>query len=127
MCAFALYGTEGFEAKRIFDQTSYHQSVMLFLEQDVAPQMGPGDVLMCDGASVNKHTETILVADRISHGQWAIVSPYSPHLSPIERGFALVWQYCRRREHQHKEPHALLLEAFEHYSNTGPEGYLGKF
>jgi hypothetical protein len=68
------------------------------------------------------------VVDRVTHGRWKVVSAYSHDLSPIERGFSMVWLYVRahHREAQ-SNPIGVINSAFHNYSVKGPQGYKGRY
>ena len=63
--------------------------------------------------------------DDTFNGLWAVASPYSPHLKPVEKLFKLVKAYL----HQHEDealgdPIFWINKAFHRYSAGGPRGHV---
>ena len=121
----AAYSPRGFLTWRIFQGTVDHQSVMLFLRNDLQDMLGEGDVVIADNASVHKTEETIRELSTITAGNYAFLPPYSPRLAPIEHGFANMWEEVRKHERDAEiDPIRVVNAAFYKYSVAGSHGHV---
>ena len=85
------------------------------------------DMLLFDNASIQVEEQSLAVVDEVFGGRWKRVPAYSSRLSPVERGFAMIWAEVRRNsEAAMAEPVGTINTAFEKYAVGGPEGYVGK-
>jgi hypothetical protein len=122
----ADYTPNGWSCWRTFLRNIDHECVELFLQEDLSCVLSDGDVVLHDGASIHKVQSTIDLLAEITDNRYIKVAKYSHDLSPVERGFANVWNYI----HTHYDPSTqspveIINEAFAMYSVTGPLGYKG--
>jgi len=95
--AIAAMSELGFlKATKIYDVACDSGTISHFLE-GLQPFLLPTSIGLFDNASVNTSEASLQVVDRVFNGRWARVAPNSPRLSPIERGFSLVWALVRSR------------------------------
>ena len=84
---------------------------------------------MHDGASVHMHPTTMQLLNQITYGHHITMqAAYSHDLSPVERGFSVVWQYIRSQwSHTYQgTPEQLINDAFFRYSVAGPMSHVAK-
>ena len=123
--AIAVYCDRGFTKWTITEETITGAEICDFVQQSVAPFMYDGSILIFDGASVHLTLNVINTIHFATNGVYNKVPAYAHHLSPIERGFSLVWRLVRKNWALNRcnDPKAVLNHAFHHYSVNGPEGY----
>ena len=123
--AIAAMSHLGFlKATKIYDVACDSSTICHFLE-NLQPFLLPTSVGLFDNASVNTCEASLQVSDRVFNGRWARVAPNSPRLSPIERGFSLVWTLVRSRwAEAQRNPIRVLEECFDYYSIGSPGGHM---
>jgi hypothetical protein len=78
--------------------------------------------------SIHKVQSTLNVLNDITKGSYALCSPYSPRLKPIERGFGLVWNEIRSHGHEaQRNPITVINRSFQKYSIFGTHGHACTF
>jgi transposase len=71
------------------------QAFNIWVEQELAPALQPGDVVILDNLSVHKSASAAEVL--AARGAWFLFLPqYSPDLNPIEMAFAKLKAYLRK-------------------------------
>ena len=66
-----------------------------YVRQYLAPELKPGDIVICDNLSSHKGTEAAqIIADK--GATLLFLPPYSPDLNPIEMAFAKLKQLLRK-------------------------------
>lgn len=71
------------------------QAFNIWVEQELAPALQPGDVVILDNLSVHKSARAAEVL--AARGAWFLFLPqYSPDLNPIEMAFAKLKAYLRK-------------------------------
>jgi hypothetical protein len=126
--AIAAYSPYGFLTWRIYMDSINHYSFEDFVQFDVEPFMLPGTMVILDGASVHGTPTTGAILESVTNGNYKVVAPYSHELSPIEKGFSLIWGYVRQHYKEAQEdPLGVIDDAFHQYSIRGPLGYKGLF
>ena len=69
--------------------------------------------------------DALTTLERLFHGFFKLLSPYSPDFNPIELGFANVKGYIKMHEYEAvANPIAALNAAFELYSVRGEKSYV---
>jgi transposase len=98
----AALGVSGIRCSTVVDGAVNGDVFEAFIEQVLAPQLRPGDVVVMDNLSSHKRarTRTLIEAARAAV---LFLPPYSPDLNPIEMIFAKVKHLlrslaCRTRE-----------------------------
>lgn len=66
-----------------------------FVEQALAPQLRPGDLVVMDNLSAHKHPDT-RAAIRAVGADVLFLPPYSPELNPIEKAWGKLKEIVRR-------------------------------
>lgn len=94
----AGYTARGFVFARALQGSVTHVEIEAMLRECLAPALFPDNCVICDNASVHTVPSTAMLLDQITHGRFKRVPAYSPRLSPIERGFSLVWSRVRSNE-----------------------------
>jgi len=119
----AVLGYDGWRTWQNREGTTDAVAVREFFLTHVAPIFDTDeDVCLFDNASVNVEGETLATIDAVTAQRWKRVPPYSPRMSPVEHGFALVW--CEVRKHWREaaiDPNRIIDEAFAKYAQ-GTEG-----
>ena len=98
----AALGIERMQCSTVVDGAVNADVFEAFVEQVLAPQLRPGDLVVMDNLSSHKRTRTReLIEDR--GAQLVFLPPYSPDLNPIEMIFAKIKHAlrslaCRTRE-----------------------------
>ena len=86
---------EGRLAPFVVDQPMNRAILTQYVRQYLAPELGPGDIVICDNLSSHKGTEAAqLIADK--GATLLFLPPYSPDLNPIEIAFAKLKQLLRK-------------------------------
>jgi transposase len=119
----AAMGYSGFIAWKIFEDNLNHTHVADFVRNDLAPYIMPGQRGLVDNAGSHHHHDVYAALNLAFAGVWFFASPYSPHLKPIERGFALIKAFIKFHEDEALEdPVEWINRAFNEYSVGGPKG-----
>ena len=72
----------------------------------------------------HEHDVSAIFDVSITDNRYIKVAKYSHDLSPVERGFANVWNYIHTQyDTSTQSPVEIINEAFAIYSVTGPLGY----
>ena len=98
----AALGTCGICCSTVVDGAVNGDVFEAFVEQVLAPQLGPGDIVVMDNLSSHKRARTRELIEATG-AQVLFLPPYSPDLNPIEMIFAKLKQFlrslaCRTRE-----------------------------
>lgn len=98
----AALGIEGLRCSTVVDGAINAEVFEAFVQQVLAPQLRPGDLVVMDNLSSHKsqRTRQLIAA---AGAQLLFLPPYSPDLNPIEMIFAKIKQTlrslaCRSRE-----------------------------
>lgn len=120
----AGYTTRGFVFARALQGSVTHLEIEAMIRECLDPVLLPNDCVICDNASVHTVPSTAMLLDQVTRGRFKRVPAYSPRLSPVERGFALVWRRVCSNEKKVKGGNALkvIMEAFHYYSVGQPGG-----
>lgn len=70
-------------------------TMMAFVEQLLAPQLGPGDIVVMDNLSSHKHRD-VLAAIQATGATVRLLPRYSPDLNPIEKMWSKVKAHLRK-------------------------------
>lgn len=86
----------GMVAPWIIDRPMNRISFEVYVETQLAPELGPGDVVILDNVAFHKSERAAeLVRQR---GAWLLpLPPYSPDLNPIEMAFSKLKALLRKR------------------------------
>ena len=68
---------------------------LAFVEQALAPNLKPGDVVVMDNLSAHKHP-SVIAAIRAAGAEVLFLPPYSPEYNPIEKAWAKLKDILRR-------------------------------
>ena len=100
--ALALDGFRGFTT---IDMATNAEVFALWVEQELVPNLKPGDVVVMDNLSAHK---TVPALDLIHNAgaEVLFLPPYSPEFNPIEKAWSKLKQAVRRLP-------SLTREAFE--------------
>jgi transposase len=90
--AIALDGFRGFMT---IDAGTSADVFIAFVEQQLAPRLKPGDVVVMDNLSAHK-TPLVVAAIRAVGADVLFLPPYSPEYNPIERAWAKLKDFVRR-------------------------------
>lgn len=98
----AALGIEGVRCSTVVDGAVNGDVFEAFVEQVLAPQLRPGDVVVMDNLSSHKRAETHRLIEA-AEAELIFLPPYSPDLNPIELIFAKLKHLlrslaCRTRE-----------------------------
>lgn len=95
-------GLTGMVAGLIFDGATDAQAFAVFVEQILAPQLKPGDVVVMDNLSSHK-SERVRKAIENVGARLLFLPPYSPDLNPIEKIWSKVKKLLRDAGQRTKE------------------------
>ena len=115
----ACYSTVGFRWYHVCAGAVTHVEVEQILESHLRPTINDGDVVMWDNAPVHTVISTVNLLDEITEGLRKNVPAYSHRLSPVERGFANIWNDIRRNPIAATQPLQAVAQAFAKYSIGG--------
>jgi transposase len=87
---------DGLFAPMVVDGALNGELFLKYVQQELAPHLRPGDILVMDNLSTHKVQG---VADALAHREARVVylPPYSPDLNPIEQVFSKIKNELRRR------------------------------
>jgi len=112
-CVIAAYTPDGFLCWETYEMNVTAFEFNHFLETRVAPLLAPDNFLILDNAATHHTDEVRIVLQQITHGNYRFSPPYSPHLKPIEKGFALIKAYIKQNEDEALlRPVAFINQAF---------------
>ena len=90
------------DAPFVFDQPINAMSFLAWVEQQLAPTLSAGDIVILDNLSSHKNP-AIRAAIRSVGARLLFLPPYSPDLNPIEQVFAKLKHFLRKAaERTHK-------------------------
>jgi transposase len=90
--AIALNGWRGFLT---INAPTDREVFLAFVEQELAPNLRPGDVVVMDNLSAHKHPD-VIAAIRAAGADVLFLPPYSPEYNPIEKAWAKLKDILRR-------------------------------
>lgn len=92
----------GIVAPFVVDQPMNRAIFTQYVRQYLAPEIGPGDVVICDNLSSHKGSEAAqIIADK--GATLLFLPPYSPDLNPIEMAFAKLKQMLRKADERTRD------------------------
>jgi transposase len=100
--AIALDGFRGFMT---INAPTDGDVFLAFVEQQLAPNLRPGDIVVMDNLAAHKRP-TVIAAIRAAGASVLFLPPYSPEFNPIERAWAKLKDFVRRC-------HTATREAFD--------------
>ena len=95
MTFIAALRCDRIEAPFVFDQPINSTSFIAWIEQQLCPTLGPGDIVIMDNLSSHKKP-VIRAAIRAQGAKLLFLPPYSPDLNPIEQVFAKLKHLLRK-------------------------------
>ena len=101
--ALALDGWRGFVT---IDAATDSDVFLAYVEQELAPNLRPGDVVVMDNLGAHKNPRAV-AAIRALGADVHYLPPYSPEFNPIEKAWAKLKDLLRRAE-------TLTRTAFDH-------------
>ena len=90
--ALALDGWRGFIT---IDAATDGDVFLAFVEQELAPNLRPGDLVVMDNLNAHKRPDSI-AAIRATGADVLFLPPYSPEYNPIEKAWAKLKEMLRR-------------------------------
>jgi transposase len=90
----AALGIEGVRCSMLTDGPINAEAFEAFVEQVLAPQLCPGDVVVMDNLGSHKGSRTRLLIESAG-AELVFLPPYSPDLNPIELVFAKIKHLLR--------------------------------
>ena len=90
----AALGVQGVRCSTVVDGAVNGDVFEAFVDQVLAPQLRPGDVVVMDNLSSHKRARTRRLIERAG-AALLFLPPYSPDLNPIEMVFAKIKQMLR--------------------------------
>lgn len=85
----------GIVAPFVVDEPMNRAIFTQYVRQYLAPELGPGDIVICDNLSSHKGVDAAqIIADK--GATLLFLPPYSPDLNPIEMAFAKLKQMLRK-------------------------------
>ena len=95
MTFIAALRQDRIDAPFVFDQPINAQSFTAWVEQQLAPTLAPGDIVVMDNLSSHKRP-AVRAAIRTRGARLLFLPPYSPDLNPIEQVFAKLKHLLRK-------------------------------
>ncbi len=95
MTFIAALRRDRIDAPYVFDQPINAASFTAWVEQQLAPTLRPGDIVVMDNLSSHKRP-TVRAAIRARGARLLFLPPYSPDLNPIEQVFAKLKHLLRK-------------------------------
>ncbi len=95
MTFIAALRCDRIDAPYVFDQPINAISFAAWIEQQLAPMLAPGDVVVMDNLSSHKRP-AVRAAIRARGAHFLYLLPYSPDLNPIEQVFAKLKHLLRK-------------------------------
>jgi len=86
-----------FTAPCVFDGPINGECFRAYVEQQLAPALSPGDIVVMDNLGSHK-SRAIRAAIRAAGARLWYLPPYSPDLNPIEQAFAKVKHWMRHAQ-----------------------------
>lgn len=120
-----MMGVDEVEAVMVHEGTIDADIFCSFINNFVAPVLLSGEIGILDNASIHKTARSKQALHDAFSGHYTYCSPYSPHLKPIEKIFALVKQYIRENEQAAlADPLAWINRAFDMFRHGGRRAHL---
>jgi transposase len=88
---------DGLFAPLVVDGALNGELFLKYVQQELAPQVRPGDLLIMDNLATHK-VRGVAEALRAREAQVMYLPPYSPDFNPIEQVFSKIKNELRRRE-----------------------------
>jgi transposase len=95
MTFIAALRCDRIDAPFVFDQPINAASFTAWIEEQLAPTLGPGDIVIMDNLSSHKKP-AVRIAIRARGARLLFLPPYSPDLNPIEQVFAKLKHLLRK-------------------------------
>lgn len=95
MTFIAALRCDRIDAPFVFDQPINAASFTAWVEQQLCPTLGPGDIVIMDNLSSHKRP-AVRDAIRARGAMLLFLPPYSPDLNPIEQVFAKLKHLLRK-------------------------------
>ena len=95
MTFIAALRCDRIEAPFVFDQPINAASFTTWVEEQLCPTLGPGDIVIMDNLSSHKRP-AVRAAIRAKGARLLFLPPYSPDLNPIEQVFAKLKHLLRK-------------------------------
>jgi transposase len=96
MTFIAALRCDRIDAPFVFDQPINGASFTQWVEEELCPTLGPGDIVVLDNLSSHKKP-AVRTAIRARGARLLFLPPYSPDLNPIEQVFAKLKHLMRKR------------------------------
>ncbi len=87
-------GLRGWVAPLVIDGALDGKLFRAYVEQQLAPQLSPGDVLILDNLSSHKVAGVVAAVERVG-AKVLYLPPYSPDFNPIEQAFSKLKRLLR--------------------------------
>jgi transposase len=114
----------GLTAPAVFDGPIDQPSFLAYVEQVLAPSLGPGDVVVLDNLAVHKHPDVRAHLESVG-ALVRLLPPYSPDLNPIEQAFAKLKAFLRAaRPRTFDHVNALVATALTLYTSDECTNYI---
>jgi transposase len=98
----ASLGSQGIEAMMTIEGATDTEVFRVYVEQVLRPTRHPGDIVSMDNLRAHKATG-IREAMEQTGARLLFLPPYSPDLSPMERGWAKLKTYLRKAKARTRE------------------------
>jgi transposase len=102
MTFIAALRCDRIDAPFVFDQPINGASFTAWVEQQLCPTLGPGDIVVMDNLSSHKKP-AVRAAIRARGARLLFLPPYSPDLNPIEQVFAKLKHLLRKAAERTQE------------------------
>lgn len=93
---------EGVKAPMVLDGAMHGAAFLAYVEQILAPELSPGDIVVMDNLPAHKPT-AIRKAIEAAGAQLEFLPPYSPDFNPIEMAFSKLKSFLRKAAARTKE------------------------
>ena len=104
MTFIAALRCDRIDAPFVFDQPINGASFTQWVEEQLCPTLGPGDIVILDNLSSHKKP-AVRAAIRARGARLLFLPPYSPDLNPIERSSPSSNTSCARALNERRKPH----------------------
>lgn len=97
-CTMTLIGAialDGWRSLVTLDAATDGDVFLAFVEQQLVPNLRPGDIVVMDNLAAHKRPEAI-AAIRSARAEVLFLPPYSPEYNPIEKAWAKLKEILRR-------------------------------
>ena len=115
MTFIAALRCDRIDAPFVFDQPINGATFTQWVEEELCPTLGPGDIVIMDNLSSHKKP-AVRTAIRARGARLLFLPPYSPDLNPIEQVFAKLKHLLRKAAERTQEATwrriGSLLDAF---------------